>query len=51
MPAYLITLNTHSHVLPGFQEAAALRFEEGLYKPSTVKSKIKVRDSYTKEAC
>jgi integrase len=25
-----ITLDTYSHVLPGLQEAAALRFEEGL---------------------
>jgi integrase len=27
-----ITLDTYSHVLPGIQEAAALRFEEGLQK-------------------
>jgi len=25
-----ITLDTYSHVMPGLQEAAALRFEEGL---------------------
>lgn len=25
-----VTLDTYSHVLPGLQEAAALRFEEGL---------------------
>ena len=28
-----ITLDTYSHVLPGLQEAAALRFEEGLREP------------------
>ena len=27
-----ITLDTYSHVLPRLQEAAALRFEEGLQK-------------------
>lgn len=27
-----VTLDTYSHVLPGLQEAAALRFEEGLAK-------------------
>ncbi|NVM23772.1 MAG: tyrosine-type recombinase/integrase [Desulfobacterales bacterium] len=26
-----VTLDTYSHVLPGMQEAAALRFEEGLH--------------------
>ena len=26
----VITLDTYSHVLPGLQEAAALKFEEGL---------------------
>lgn len=30
-----ITLDTYSHVLPGLQEAAAQRFEEGLQIPST----------------
>jgi len=29
-----ITLDTYSHVLPGLQEAAAQRFEEGLQAPS-----------------
>jgi len=28
-----ITLDTYSHVLPGLQEAAAQRFEEGLQMP------------------
>jgi len=28
-----ITLDTYSHVLPGLQEAAAQRFEEGLQAP------------------
>lgn len=27
-----ITLDTYSHVLPGIQAAAALRFDEGLQK-------------------
>ena len=30
-----ITFDTYSHVLPGLQEAAAQRFEEGLQMPST----------------
>ena len=29
-----ITLDTYSHVMPGLQEAAALRFEEALQEPS-----------------
>jgi integrase len=29
-----ITLDTYSHVMPGLQEAAALRFEEGLQRAS-----------------
>ena len=29
-----ITLDTYSHVMPGLQEAAALRFEEGLQQSS-----------------
>ncbi len=29
-----ITLDTYSHVMPGLQEAAALRFEEGLQQAS-----------------
>lgn len=29
-----ITLDTYSHVTPGLQQAAALRFEEGLLKPA-----------------
>ena len=41
----LITLDTYSHVLPGFQEAAALRFEEGLFNPSPEREKVKVRNS------
>jgi integrase len=31
-----ITLDTYSHVTPGLQQAAALRFEEGLLKPAPV---------------
>jgi integrase len=30
-----ITLDTYSHVLPGLQEAAALRFDEGLPSEAT----------------
>lgn len=30
-----ITLDTYSHVMPGLQEAAALRFEKGLRKPQS----------------
>jgi len=30
-----VTLDTYSHVLPGLQEAAALRFDEGLANPSS----------------
>ena len=30
------TLNIYSHVTPGLQEAAALRFEEGLAEAKTV---------------
>ena len=30
-----ITLDTYSHVTPGLQEAAALRFEEGLTEAAT----------------
>ena len=41
----LITLDTYSHVLPGLQEAAALRFEEGLFSPSPEKPSVKVRVS------
>ncbi len=33
-----ITLDTYSHVTPGLQEAAALRFEEGLAEPIPVAS-------------
>jgi len=29
-----ITLDTYSHVLPGLQEAAALRFDEGMAQTS-----------------
>ena len=29
-----ITLDTYSHVLPGLQEAAALRFDEGMAQMS-----------------
>jgi integrase len=29
-----ITLDTYSHVMPGLQEAAALRFEESLQQTS-----------------
>ena len=31
-----ITLDTYSHVLPGLQEAAALKFEEGLQHSTKV---------------
>jgi hypothetical protein len=30
MPVYRITLDTYSHVAPGLQQAAALRFDEAL---------------------
>lgn len=40
-----ITLDTYSHVLPGLQEAAALRFEEGLFNSSLEREKVKVRNS------
>jgi len=30
-----ITIDTYSHVLPGLQEAAALRFDEGFTKTRT----------------
>jgi len=30
-----ITFGMYSHVMPGLQEAAALRFEEGLLDPLT----------------
>lgn len=38
-----VTLDTYSHVLPGLQEAAALRFEEGLQRARVEKQKISAR--------
>lgn len=38
-----ITLDTYSHVLPGLQEAAAKRFEEGLQAPATERQAVTVR--------
>ena len=36
----VITLDTYSHVLPGLQEEAALKFEEGLRKGAVVGSEV-----------
>ena len=44
-----ITLDVYSHVLPGLQEAAALRFEDGLTGGKTTnheRQSEKVRDQY-----
>ncbi len=42
-PRITTTLDTYSHVTPGLQEAAALRFEEGLSvvsQPEQVKEPV-----------
>jgi len=36
----VITLDTYSHVLPGLQEAAALKFEEGMRRAKPVEREV-----------
>ncbi len=36
----VITLDTYSHVLPGLQEEAALKFEEGMRRAKPVEREV-----------
>ena len=41
---FAITMDTYSHVLPGLQKEAAIRFEEGFRQPDSVKAQLGVAE-------